>query len=166
MGWGTPRGRGYVEAATTEEGMALLKPAGRGNKFRAQPVTVGGVRYASRAEAGYTHTLDAMVAAGTIVRWAPHPTFTLLERLPGAPGISLKGKQRTLLARFAGRKFTYEADYQCWPDPVSGAETCVLDKKSDATLTESFFLRAGIFVRVHPETPLYVVMPNGEWIRA
>lgn len=174
MAWGTPRGRtmAYVEAKTTEEGAALWQEAqkqGRGNKFHAVPVTIDGVTYASTSEGKYSTTLKVLVAAGRLERYKPQPRFTLLERLPGAPLTSLKGtkkgQQKVLLANFAGRRFTFTLDYQVWPDPVSGAETAVLDTKSWATLTDDFFLRAAIFVRVYG-IPMYAVMPNGEWIRA
>lgn len=163
----TPKSRpAYVEAATPEEGLALLKGAKRGNKFHAVPVTINGERYDSTSEGNLTYDLDAMVAGRVLTAWKPHPVFPLLLPVPGAPPSRTRHRRTELLAGFGGCPVGVEWDFQCWPDPVGGGPTCVLDKKGWATLTEAFFLKAALFVRVHPGIPLYAAMPDGSWIKA
>lgn len=166
MGWGAPRGRGakahpgYVEAATTEEGRALLKRkggpgSGSGNKYHAVRTFALGFWWDSKAEAAYVvNCLEPSRLAGRIQSWEHHPQFVIIEAI----GAKEDG--------FAQEEAVFTPDYGIRPDPVSGAPYCVADYKGKPTFTTDFKLRAQVFVRKYPDIPLYVVDVDGRWRKA
>ena len=143
----------YVEAATPEEGAALLRAGQKRAKYGAVPTVLNGERFASRGEARYTLVLEAMARAGKIAGWRRAQSYVLMPAI---------GTRADGFARGAVR---YTPDYEVWPSP-DGAPLCCVDFKSKATMTTAFRIRAAVFLRVYPDIPLYAVGADGEWVRA
>ena len=106
-------------------------PAPR-NKYRAKPVTIDGIRFASHGEARRYCELQLLERAGHITGLRPHPRYDLIIN-----GVKVG-------------VYTADSEY------VRNGETIIEDYKSPATLTEAARLRIKIFEALSGQKVVFI----------
>lgn len=111
------------------------------NKYHAKRATEDGLVFDSGKEVKRYRELKLLVRAGEIDSLLVHPKYAL--EINGSP-ILLRSKGYP-----NGRKASYKPDF-FYVDRASGKPT-VEDVKSEATRTEAYVLRRGIFEALYPQ---------------
>lgn len=113
------------------------------NKFRAKPVVIDGIRFASQREGKRYSELKLLARAGDISGLILQPKFWL--EINGKP-ILLKS-----VGFPNGRRASFKPDFQY----LDKAGTTILeDVKSPASRTEAYVLRKGVFECLFPHLEL------------
>ena len=122
-----------LSAKALQQVQEQLGPSKPGpNKYRAQPVTIDGIRFASKGEAKRYSELLLLQRAGDITDLTPHPRFDL-----NVNGVKVG-------------VYTADSFYR------KNGEVIIEDYKSPATLTEAARLRIKLFEAIYEMKVVFV----------